>query len=151
MTRDILTGAEARASLMRGMQKLAEAVGATLGPAGRNVIIGGSNGVLPRSTRDGVTVAHNINFVDPDEYQGAFLLRQASAKTVEEAGDGTTTSTWLAYSMIKAAEERIAAGENPNKIKAEIDSDLQTVLAELDKMKTPVKQSDYDVIEYIAS
>ena len=151
MTRDILTGAEARASLMRGMQKLAEAVGATLGPAGRNVIIGGSNGVLPRSTRDGDTVAHNINFVDPDEYQGAFLLRQASAKTVEEAGDGTTTSTWLAYSMIKAAEERIAAGENPNKIKAEIDSDLQTVLAELDKMKTPVKQSDYDVIEYIAT
>lgn len=151
MIKDIALGADARASLMVGMRKLAEAVGSTLGPAGRNVVIGGYNGQLPRSTRDGVTVAHHINFTDPQMQQGAFLLRQASAKTVEEAGDGTTTSTWLAYKIIEAAEERLAAGENPNKLKSEIDADLKTVLQELDRMKTPVMQTDYNVIEHIAT
>ena len=100
MKRDIVTGVEGREGLIQGIEKLAKTVGSTLGPCGRTVIIN-RPGRTPLVTKDGVTVAKEIELTDPVEAIGAQFVRDVSVKTGEEAGDGTTTATILAHEMIR--------------------------------------------------
>src|ERR687888_384856 len=111
---------EARRSLKRGMDLLADAVKTTLGPKGRNVALDKKFGT-PTVTHDGVTVAKEIELKDPFENMGAQLLKEAATKTNDVAGDGTTTATVLAQSMVHEGMRNVAAGANPMQLKKGID------------------------------
>ena len=100
-------GKEARSNLMKGVRVLADAVCATLGPNGRNVVISKEGELNPFSTKDGVTVAKSVKLKDPARELGVQLIRQAADKTAQDAGDGTTTSTLLAYEMINNGLEHL--------------------------------------------
>ena len=120
MNKHIEFGTVARKELVKGIDKLADAVVATLGPNGRNVVISNNQGV-PQSTKDGVTVAKSIALKEPTQELGVQLLKQAAINTANKAGDGTTTSTLLAREIIKAGLNSLDNGENAVKIKREID------------------------------
>ena len=111
MAKDIKYGAEARASLEAGVNKLADTVGVTLGPKGRNVVLDKSYGA-PLITNDGVTIAKEIELEDAFENMGAQIVKEAATKTNDVAGDGTTTATVLAQAMINEGMKNIAAGAN---------------------------------------
>ena len=111
MNKHIEFGTAARRELVKGIDKLADAVVATLGPNGRNVVISNSQGV-PQSTKDGVTVAKSITLKEPTQELGVQLLKQAAINTANKAGDGTTTSTLLAREIIKAGLNSLDNGEN---------------------------------------
>jgi chaperonin GroEL len=127
MARDIKFGIDARKQLLNGVNKLADAVVATLGPAGRNVLIE-NKGVTPSSTKDGVTVAKSIDLEDKLENVGAQLVKQASIKTADKAGDGTTTSTLLAREIFAQGLEYVGEGHNATQIKRGIDLAVQDVV-----------------------
>src|ERR1700743_1833420 len=110
--KDVRHGGDARQRMMRGVDILAEAVRVTLGPKGRNVILDKSYGA-PRITKDGVTVAKEIELSDKFENMGAQMVREVASKTNDVAGDGTTTATVLAHAMIKEGVKYVAAGMNP--------------------------------------
>jgi len=129
---------EARRSLKRGMDLLADAVKTTLGPKGRNVALDKKFGT-PTVTHDGVTVAKEIELEDPFENMGAQLLKEAATKTNDVAGDGTTTATVLAQAIANEGLRNIAAGANAMLLKRGIDQAAQAVVAELKKMSTPVQ------------
>jgi chaperonin GroEL len=129
---------EARKSLKRGMDLLADAVKTTLGPKGRNVALDKKFGT-PTVTHDGVTVAKEIELEDPFENMGAQLLKEAATKTNDVAGDGTTTATVLAQAIANEGLRNIAAGANAMLLKRGIDQAAQAVVAELKKMSTPVQ------------
>lgn len=118
---------ESRQALLRGVNKLADVVGATLGPKGKNVILDTGPFTPPRSSRDGVTVAKHIALADPLENMGAQLLRQVASKTADVAGDGTTTATVLAQAMFREGVRLVAAGANPASLKRGIDAAVQAV------------------------
>lgn len=126
MAKQIIFGEDARRQLMRGMDKLASAVGTTLGPKGRNVALGQRFGA-PTVTHDGVTVAKDIELADPFENMGAQLLKEAATKTNEIAGDGTTTATVLAHTMVQQGLKVVAAGANPMLVKRGIEAASQCV------------------------
>jgi len=130
MSKQVILGSEARENLVKGIDTLADAVVATLGPNGRNVVIANENGV-PQSTKDGVTVAKSITLKDPNQELGVQLVKQAAIKTAEKAGDGTTTSTLLAREMIKAGLSALNNGENAVQIKRDIDTTVQNVVDNL--------------------
>jgi chaperonin GroEL len=130
--------ADARNALFAGVEKLSKAVKATLGPRGRNAIIDKSWGG-PTVTKDGVTVAEEIEFRDPAENMGAMLVKQASAKTSDDAGDGTTTATVLAEALFREGLKHIAAGVDPNALVRGMKKAVDTAAAEIDAMATPVK------------
>ena len=125
MSKVIELGPEARNQLVNGIDKLADAVVATLGPNGRNVVI--SNGGTPQSTKDGVTVAKNITLEDPIEELGVQMVKQAAIQTANSAGDGTTTSTLLAREMVKAGLSHLNNGANAVEIKRGIDKAVKQV------------------------
>ena len=127
MARDIKFGIDARKQLLNGVNKLADAVVATLGPAGRNVLIE-NKGTTPASTKDGVTVAKSIDLEDKLENVGAQLVKQASIKTADKAGDGTTTSTLLAREIFAQGLEYVGEGHNATQIKRGIDLAVQDVV-----------------------
>ena len=131
MTKKITFSKEARNKLATGVYKLADAVTATLGPSGRNVIIEQDMG-LPSSTKDGVTVAKSIELKDKVENLGAQIVKQASIKTAEQAGDGTTTSTLLAQSILQEGLNTLSAGSNAVDIKRGIDEAAQHIIGFLD-------------------
>ena len=110
--KQILYSTEARNAVMRGVDQLAEAVRATLGPKGRNVVIDRKFG-SPLSTKDGVTVAKEIELAEPFENMGAQLLREVASKTSDVAGDGTTTATVLAQAIFREGIKNVTAGGNP--------------------------------------
>ena len=112
MNKQVQFGTDARTNLVKGIDTLADAVVSTLGPNGRNVVIEKGNGEPPQSTKDGVTVAKHIASSDPVENLGVDLVREASVKTADKAGDGTTTSTLLAREMIGNGLSHLALGEN---------------------------------------
>src|SRR4249920_1591503 len=112
--------ADARERMMRGVDILANAVKVTLGPKGRNVIIEKSFGA-PRSTKDGVTVAKEIELSDKFENMGAQLIREVASKTNDKAGDGTTTATVLAQAIVREGQKAVAAGMNPMDLKRGIE------------------------------
>src|SRR6187399_862314 len=130
---------EARAALKRGVDQLAEAVKVTLGPKGRNVVIDKKFGA-PTITKDGVTVAKEIELKDPIENMGAQLVKEVASKTADAAGDGTTTATVLAQSIYAHGIKNVAAGANPMDLKRGIDKAVDAVVEHLKKKsKTRVK------------
>jgi chaperonin GroEL len=128
--KDIKFSTEAREKLLRGIDLLARAVEVTLGPKGRNVVIERSFGA-PRITKDGVTVAKEIELPDKFENMGAQMLREVAAKTSDSAGDGTTTATVLAHSIVREGVKAVAAGMNPMDLKRGIDLAVDAVVADL--------------------
>jgi chaperonin GroEL len=128
---------DARRALERGVDKLANTVKVTLGPKGRNVVLAKSFGA-PVITNDGVTIAREIELVDPYENLGAQLVKTVATKTNDVAGDGTTTATVLAQALVNAGLKNVAAGANPTSLKRGIDAAVQAVCDALDKAATPV-------------
>ncbi|MFI5251617.1 MAG: chaperonin GroEL [Bacteroidota bacterium] len=128
---------EARAALKRGVDKLADAVKATLGPKGRNVVIDKKFGA-PTITKDGVTVAKEIELEDPVENMGAQMVREVASKTSDVAGDGTTTATVLAQAIVREGMKNVTAGANPMDLKRGIDIAVKSIVGELKKMSKTV-------------
>ena len=136
--KQILYSVDARSAIMRGIDQLAEAVKATLGPKGRNVVIDKKFG-SPVSTKDGVTVAKEIELRDPFENMGAQMLREVASKTSDVAGDGTTTATVLAQAIFREGVKNVTAGANPMDLKRGIDRAVETVVEEVKKLSRPTK------------
>src|SRR4030081_2918695 len=127
---------DARAALKRGVDQLAEAVKVTLGPKGRNVVIDKKFGA-PTVTKDGVTVAKEIELSDPLENMGAQMVKEVATKTSDNAGDGTTTATVLAQAIFREGLKNVTAGSNPLAIKRGNDRALPAVIEELKKISVP--------------
>ena len=142
--------AEARASLLAGVEKLAKAVKATLGPRGRNAVIDKSWGG-PNVTKDGVTVAEEIELSDKGENLGAKLVKEAASKTSKIAGDGTTTATVLTEAIFKEAYKNLTAGADPMALKRGIEQAAETVMAKLKTLAKPVDIAKTGDIVNVAS
>ena len=149
MAKDIKFDVEARDSIKRGVNALANAVKVTLGPKGRNVIIGKSFGG-PQITKDGVTVAKEIELEDPLENMGAQMVKEVASKTNDLAGDGTTTATVLAQAIVKEGLKNVAAGANPMDLKAGIDKAVTAITENLNNQAKKVSNSS-DMIKQVAS
>src|SRR5687767_1412687 len=148
MSKLITYGDASRQAILRGVNGLADAVKVTLGPKGRNVILSTSFGA-PTVTKDGVTVAKEIDLPDPYENMGAQMVREVASKTSDVAGDGTTTATVLAESIYKEGLKNVTAGSNPIFLKRGIDKGVEAAIAELTKMSKKV--SDREEIRQVAS
>lgn len=149
MAKEITFNVEARDALKRGVDQLANAVKVTLGPKGRNVIIDKKFG-SPAITKDGVTVAKEIELSHPVENMGAQLLKEVASKTADIAGDGTTTATVLAQAIVTGGLKNVAAGANPMDLKRGIDKAVNAVVENLKKQSTPVG-NDNKKIEQVAT
>jgi chaperonin GroEL len=130
--KDVKFGADARNRLLKGVDVLADAVKVTLGPKGRNVVLDKSFGA-PRTTKDGVTVAKEIELGDKFENMGAQMVREVASKTNDIAGDGTTTATVLAQSIVREGSKAVAAGMNPMDLRRGIDTAVEAIVGELEK------------------
>ena len=139
--KDVKFGREAREGILRGVDILANAVKVTLGPKGRNVVIDKSFGA-PRITKDGVTVAKEIELKDKFENMGAQMLREVASKANDSAGDGTTTATVLAQSIVTEGMKSVAAGMNPMDLKRGIDLAVTTVVENLKSRSKDVSGSE---------
>ncbi len=137
MAKQIVYGEQARQAVLRGINQLADAVKVTLGPKGRNVVLDKRFG-SPTITKDGVTVAKEIDLKDPLENMGAQMAREVASKTSDIAGDGTTTATVLAQAIYREGARNVVAGANPMDIKRGIDRAVEVITAELKKMSKPV-------------
>ncbi|HSR55381.1 MAG TPA: chaperonin GroEL [Alphaproteobacteria bacterium] len=140
MAKDVKFSTDARDRMLHGIDTLANAVKVTLGPKGRNVVLDKSFGA-PRITKDGVTVAKEIELKDKFENMGAQMVREVASRTNDEAGDGTTTATVLAQSIVREGAKAVAAGMNPMDVKRGIDEAIRVVVADLSKRSNPVKTS----------
>jgi chaperonin GroEL len=141
MAKQLQFNEDARRSLLRGVEKLSTAVKVTLGPKGRNVLLDKKFGA-PTVTKDGVSVAKEIELEDPYENMGAQLLKEVATKTNDIAGDGTTTATVLAYSIVKEGLKAVAAGINPMGIKRGIDKAVEHAVAEIGKASKEIKDKE---------
>src|SRR6266700_1023189 len=137
---------EARARLKRGVDQLAEAVKVTLGPKGRNVVIDKKFG-NPTVTKDGVTVAKEIELEDPIENMGAQMVKEVATKTSDLAGDGTTTATVLAQAIFREGLKSVTAGSNPMSLKRGIDRAVEVVVEELKKISVPTSGNKKDIAQ----
>ena len=131
-------GEESRRKILRGVNTLADAVKVTLGPKGRNVVIEKSYG-SPTITKDGVSVAKEIELEDRFENMGAQMVKEVASRTSDIAGDGTTTATVLAQAIYREGAKLVSAAHNPMELKRGIDVAVQTLIAELDKISRPTK------------
>ena len=143
--KEVRFSADARTRLLKGVDTLANAVGVTLGPKGRNVVLDKSFGA-PRITKDGVTVAKEIELADKFENMGAQMVREVASKTNDEAGDGTTTATVLAQAIVREGSKAVAAGMNPMDLKRGIDLAVRAVVAEIGKRSKRV-QTDEEIAQ----
>ncbi|MDD9993684.1 MAG: chaperonin GroEL [Rhodospirillales bacterium] len=143
--KEVKFSADARTRLLKGVDTLASAVGVTLGPKGRNVVLDKSFGA-PRITKDGVTVAKEIELSDKFENMGAQMVREVASKTNDEAGDGTTTATVLAQSIVREGSKAVAAGMNPMDLKRGIDLAVGAVVTEIGKRSKRV-QTDEEIAQ----
>ncbi len=141
MAKQITYSGDARAAILRGVNKLADAVKVTLGPKGRNVVIEKKFG-SPTITKDGVSVAKEIDLADPLENIGAQMVREVASKTSDVAGDGTTTATVLAQAIYREGSKNVTAGANPMEIKRGIELAVKAAVAAIDKMAKPVEGKD---------
>src|SRR5579885_112749 len=139
--KDVKFAADARERMLRGVDILANAVKVTLGPKGRNVILEKSFGA-PRSTKDGVTVAKEIELTDRFENLGAQLIREVASKTNDKAGDGTTTATVLAQAIVVEGLKSVAAGMNPMDLKRGVDKAVAKVVEEIKSSSRKVTTND---------
>jgi chaperonin GroEL len=149
MAKEITFDTVAREKLKAGVDALANAVKVTLGPKGRNVVIDKKFGA-PHITKDGVTVAKEIELADPIENMGAQMLKEVASKTADQAGDGTTTATVLAQAMVGAGLKNVASGANPMDLKRGMDKAVKAVVAELRNISREVG-SDYEKIKQVAT
>src|SRR6476469_6959738 len=141
---------EARAPLAAGVEKLARAVRSTLGPRGRNAVLDKGWG-SPKVTKDGVTVAEDIELEDAYENLGAQLVKEAASKTNEVAGDGTTTATVLAEAIFREGLKMIAAGYDPMALSRGIAAATEAVVDEVNKQSTPISEKDKNELKQIAT
>src|SRR6202042_1118366 len=139
--KDVRFGGDARARMLRGVDILADAVKVTLGPKGRNVVLDKSFGA-PRITKDGVTVAKEIELADKFENMGAQMVREVASKTNDIAGDGTTTATVLAQSIVREGVKAVAAGMNPMDLKRGIDLAVSAVVKDVEKRAKKVQSNE---------
>src|SRR5229473_774778 len=137
MAKQIVTGENSRQAILRGINILANAVKITLGPRGRNAVIEKKFGA-PVITKDGVTVAKEIDLQDPLENMGAQMVREVASKTSDVAGDGTTTATILAQAIFREGAKNVVAGASPMEIRRGIDRAVEVITAELKTMSKPV-------------
>ncbi len=137
MAKQVIHGEESRAAILRGVNQLADAVKVTLGPKGRNVVIDKKFG-SPTITKDGVTVAKEIELKDPLENMGAQMVREVASKTSDVAGDGTTTATVLAQAIFKEGVRTVAAGANPMALKRGIEQAVAQIVEEVKRLSKPV-------------
>lgn len=149
--KELLFNKEARASMIKGMEVLATAVGSTLGPKGQCVVIDDYIDEKPLITKDGVTVAKNIQLKNKFENLGVQLLKEASIRTVETAGDATTTTVVLAYNMIKAAQDLIDNGYNPIQLKNDLKPVLDQAVQNIRNQAIAIKDEDIEKIATISS
>jgi chaperonin GroEL len=138
--KDVRFEADARNRMLRGVDTLADAVKVTLGPKGRNVVLDKSFGA-PRITKDGVSVAKEIELSDKFENMGAQMLREVASKTSDVAGDGTTTATVLAQAIVRGGVRAVAAGMNPMDLKRGIDQAAAAIIADVEKQSKKIKTS----------
>jgi len=148
MAKQLLFNEEARRKLLAGVEQISKAVKVTLGPKGRNVLLDKKFGA-PTVTKDGVSVAKEIELADPYENMGAQLLKEVATKTNDVAGDGTTTATVLAYSMVKEGLKSVAAGMTPLELKRGIDKAVEIAVSEIKKNSKDIK--DKEEISHVAS
>ncbi|MEQ9453521.1 MAG: chaperonin GroEL [Phycisphaeraceae bacterium] len=148
--KDLVFETEARKKLLAGVQKLSAAVKSTLGPRGRNAVIDKSWGG-PTVTKDGVTVAEEIELLDPDENMGAQLVKEAASKTSDKAGDGTTTSTVLAEALVKEGLRQITAGADANALVRGMKIGVEQVVASIGKLAKPIDATRKDDIANVAA
>src|SRR4026209_2820767 len=137
MAKQIVYGEEARGAILRGVNALANAVKVTLGPKGRNVVIEKSFGA-PLITKDGVTVAKEVELENKFENMGAQMVKEVASKTNDDAGDGTTTATVLAQAIYREGAKIVAAGHNPMEIKRGLDKAVEKLVEELKKISQKV-------------
>ncbi|MBI3047067.1 MAG: chaperonin GroEL, partial [Acidobacteria bacterium] len=137
MAKQIIYGEQSRQAILRGVNQLADAVKVTLGPKGRNVVLDKKFG-SPTITKDGVTVAKEVDLKDPLENMGAQMVREVASKTSDTAGDGTTTATVLAQAIYREGAKNVVAGANPMEIKRGIEKAVEAVVDEIKKMSQPV-------------
>src|ERR671910_241610 len=147
MAKQVIHGEESRSAILRGVNQLADAVKVTLGPKGRNVVIDKKFG-SPTITKDGVTVAKEIELKDPYENMGAQMLKEVASKTSDLAGDGTTTATVLAQAMFREGLKNVTAGANPMGLKRGVDAAVDAVVAELKRVSKSTK--DKKELEQVA-
>src|ERR671937_729170 len=138
MAKQVIHGEESRQAVLRGVNSLANAVKVTLGPKGRNVVLDKKFG-SPTITKDGVTVAKEIELKDSLENMGAQMVREVASKTSDVAGDGTTTATVLAQAIYREGVKTVAAGANPMALKRGIDKAVEKAVDEIHRMSKPVK------------
>src|ERR1700737_2603988 len=139
--KDVKFSTDARDRMLRGVEILANAVRVTLGPKGRNVVLDKSFGA-PRITKDGVTVAKEIELADKFENMGAQMLREVAQKTSDQAGDGTTTATVLAHAIVREGVKAVAAGLNPMDLKRGIETAVEAVVEDLKKRSKKVSTNE---------
>src|SRR5690348_13267491 len=139
--KDVRLGTDARERMLRGIDTLTDAVRVTLGPKGRNVVLDKSYGA-PRISKDGVTVAKEIELSDKFENMGAQMVREVASKQSDLAGDGTTTATVLAHAIIKEGAKSVAAGANPMDLKRGVDLAVERIVADLKKNSRKVTKSE---------
>jgi len=132
--KEVRFGSDARDRMLKGVNTLADAVKVTLGPKGRNVVIDKAFGA-PRITKDGVTVAKEIELSDKFENMGAQMVREVASRTNDEAGDGTTTATVLAQAIVREGAKSVAAGMNPMDLKRGIDQAVDVVVSNLQALQ----------------
>src|SRR3984885_1216874 len=137
MAKQIVYGEQSRQAILRGVNQLADAVKVTLGPKGRNVVLDKKFG-SPTITKDGVTVAKEIDLKDPLENMGAQMVREVASKTSDTAGDGTTTATVLAQAIYREGAKNVAAGANPMDVKRGIEKAVEALTSEIKRMSKPV-------------
>src|SRR5512139_393951 len=138
MAKQIIYGEQSRQAILRGVNALADAVKVTLGPKGRNVVLDKKFG-SPLITKDGVTVAKEIDLKNPLENMGAQMVREVASKTSDIAGDGTTTATVLAQAIYREGSKNVTAGANPMELKRGIEKAVGVVVEDLKKISKPVK------------
>src|SRR5215467_1523420 len=139
--KEVKFSVDARDRMLRGIDILANAVRMTLGPKGRNVVLEKSFGA-PRITKDGVTVAKEIELEDKFENMGAQMVREVASKTSDQAGDGTTTATILAHAIVKEGAKTVAAGMNPMDLKRGVDLAIDAVVEDLKEKSRRVTSND---------
>ncbi len=150
MAKQLLYSEEARRAILRGVEQLAKAVKVTLGPKGRNVVLDKKFGA-PTITKDGVTVAKEVELKDPYENMGAELVKEVASKTSDIAGDGTTTATVLAESIFREGMKNVTAGANPMALRRGIEKAVERVVEDLKKLAKPVNPKDKKEILQVAS
>ncbi|MEX2201762.1 MAG: TCP-1/cpn60 chaperonin family protein, partial [Dongiaceae bacterium] len=139
--KDVRFSTDARDKMLRGIEILANAVKVTLGPKGRNVVLDKAFGA-PRITKDGVTVAKEIELSDKFENMGAQMVREVASKTNDKAGDGTTTATILAHAIVREGVKAVAAGMNPMDLKRGVDKAVEAVVEDVKKRAKKVSTSE---------